>query len=162
MQPKGPTFPAARRVVRVPTRRMRETMVKRSVRQSCLLACFAIAGGLAFAAPSSLFAASPPRQGVVRVGLRNTGGTVALAVGQQLIVTLPLRPYSDNTWHVARNSGAGLKLVAGPNEIRASNWTPFKFSTQVFYFQRESPGTANLVMEQSYFSKPMILKVVDP
>jgi hypothetical protein len=137
-------------------------MTKLSLRQSCLLACFAIAAGLSFAAPSSLHAAQPPRQPVVRVGLRNTGGTVALAVGQELMVTLPLKPYDDNYWYVARNSGAGLKLIAGPNEIRASNWTPFKFSTEVFYFRRESPGTANLVLEQSYWSKPMILKVVEP
>jgi OOP family OmpA-OmpF porin len=31
----------------------------------------------------------------------------------------------------------------------------------VFYFRREAPGTAHLVLEQSYWSKPMILKVVD-
>ncbi len=76
-------------------------------------------------------------------------------------MTLPLRRYDDNYWYVARNSGGGLKLIAGPTERRPRNWTPFMGRTQVFYFRRESPGTAHLVLEQSYWSKPMVLEVVD-
>ena len=138
-------------------------MVKRSFRQSCLLACFAIVAGF-FAAPSSLSAARPPRrQFGLNVDLQNTGQTVALPVGQQLIVTLPLWPsYDDNYWYVARNSGGALKLIAGPDERRPPNWTPWNKRTQVFYFRRESPGTTHLVLEQAYWSLPMILKVVDP
>jgi hypothetical protein len=137
-------------------------MVKRSLPQWCLLACFAMAAGLLFTAPSSLSAARPPRDQVaLRVNLLDTGQTIALPVGQQLVVSLPLRRYDDNYWYVAENSGGGLKLIAGPDTRRPLNWTPFKPSTQVFYFQRVSPGTAHLVLEQSYFSKPMILKVVD-
>ncbi len=136
-------------------------MVKRSLRQSCLLACFAIVAALVFAAPSSLSAARPPRRVNQYVALQDTGKTITLPVGQELIVTLPLWRYDDNYWYVARNSGAPLKLIAGPNEIRRRDWTPWKPSLQVFYFQRGSPGTAHLVLEQSYFSKPMILKVLD-
>jgi len=95
------------------------------------------------------------------VTIRNTGQTIALPVGQELMVMLPLQPFSDNYWYVAKNSGSGLKLVAGPDERRPPNWTPFDYSMVYFYFRRESPGVANLVLEQKYFSKPMILKVVD-
>jgi hypothetical protein len=137
-------------------------MFKRSLRQSCLLACFAIVAGFFFAAPSSLSAERPQRGQVAqRVNLNYTGKTIALSVGQQLVVTLPLGRYDDNTWYVAENSGAGLKLIAGPDTLRPRDWTPFKQSRQVFYFQRESPGTAHLVLEQSYRSKAMTLKVVD-
>ncbi len=135
-------------------------MVERLLRLSFLLACFAIIAGFFFAVPSSLSAERPLRRPVAKyVYLRDTGQTVALSVGEELVVTLPLRPYADNYWYVARNSG--LKLIAGPNERRPRNWTPWKYSSQVFYFRRESPGVAHLVLEQSYFSKPMILKVVD-
>ena len=135
-------------------------MVKRALRQSCLLACLAIAAAFFFAAPSSLSAGRPPRQ-VKYVNLEDTGKTVALSVGQQLIVTLPLGHYDDDYWYVARNSGASLKLIAGPDERRPRNWTPFMRRAQVFYFERESPGTAHLVLEPAYWSRPMILKVVD-
>jgi outer membrane protein OmpA-like peptidoglycan-associated protein len=148
-------------VVGVLIQGLRTTMVKRSLRQSRLLACFAIVAASVFAAPSSLSAARPPRQVKQYAYLQDTGKTIALPVGQELIVTLPLRPYDDNYWYVARNSGAPLKLIAGPDERRPRNWTPWMYSSQVFYFQRESPGTAHLVLEQSYFSKPMILKVLD-
>lgn len=137
-------------------------MFKRSLRQSCLLACFAIVAGF-FAAPSSLSAARPARhRDCLHVDLRNTGQTVALPVGEQLVVTLPLQRYDDNYWYVARNSGGALKLITGPDTRRPRDWTPWKQSLQVFYFERESPGTTHLVLEQSYWSKPMILKVVDP
>ena len=138
-------------------------MIKRLLHRWCLPACFAIVAGFFFAAPSSLSAARPARarrQVCLRVNLHDTGRTVALSVGQQLIVTLPLYPsYDDNYWYVARNSG--LKLIAGPNDRRPRNWKPWKYSWQVFYFRRESPGTAHLVLEQNYWSKPMILEVVD-
>jgi hypothetical protein len=150
-------FPAAG-MVAVLIQRIRATMVKRSLRQSCLLACFAIVAGLFSAAPSSP-SERPLRQ--VVVNLADTGKTVALSVGQVLIVTLPLRRYDDNYWYVARNSGAALKLIAGPNERRPRNWTPGVPSSQVFYFRRDSPGIAHLVLEGSYWSKPMLLEVVD-
>ena len=141
---------------------LRATMIKRSLRQSCLFACFAIVAGFLSAAPSSLSAERPPRGQVTQhVNLQDTGQTVALSVGQQLSVTLPLRRYDDDTWYVAENSGGGLKLIAGPDERRPRNWTPWKPRSQVFYFQRESPGTAHLVLEHAYWSKPMILDVVD-
>jgi hypothetical protein len=137
-------------------------MVKQSLRQWWPLACFAIAAGFVFAAPSALSAARPPRHlAAVNVNLEDTGQTIALPVGEQLIITLPLRHYDDNYWYVARNSGGALKLEAGPDTLRRPNWTPFKGSLQVFYFQRESPGPVNLVLEQSYWSLPMVLKIVD-
>ncbi|MGA9722487.1 MAG: hypothetical protein WBQ86_08545 [Candidatus Binatus sp.] len=139
-------------------------MVKRSLRQfGGLLARLMIVSGLFLVAPTSLSAAH--RQQTlqkVEVNLQDTGRTVALSVGQDLVVRLPLKNYDDNYWYVAQNSGTGLKLLAGPNEIRSRNWTPRqRHSLEVFYFRRESPGTAHLVLEQSYWSKPMILKVVD-
>jgi len=133
-------------------------MFKRSLRQWWLLACFAIAVGFVAAAPSS--AARKPR--AVYLDLHDTGKTVALSVGEQLVVKLPLkRRRDDDTWYVASNSGGGVRLVAGPDEKRPPNWTPFRPSQQLFYFQRESPGTTDLVLEQRYFSKPMTIKVVD-
>ena len=92
--------------------------------------------------------------------LGDTGKAVPLRVGQQLVVKLPMRDYADNTWHVTKISSS-LKLIAGPDEMRPLQWSPWTLSYQVFYFQRESPGTVNLVLEPNYFSKPMILKVVD-
>jgi hypothetical protein len=136
-------------------------MVKRSLRQSYMLLCCAIVAGFFLAAPSSLSAARRTRRpDCLHVNLEDTGKTVALSVGEQLIVTLPLQPrWDDNYWYVARNSG--LKLIASPNTVRPKNWTPYDKSSQVFYFRRESPGTAHLVLEQAYWSKPMILEVVD-
>jgi hypothetical protein len=137
-------------------------MVKRSFRQWWPLACFAIAAGFVFVAPSALSAAGVPRhQAGVSVNLQDTGQTIALPVGEQLIISLPLQRYDDNYWYVARNSGGALKLVAGPDTLRRHDWTPFKKSLQVFYFQRESPGPVNLVLEQRYWSLPMVLKIVD-
>lgn len=143
-------------------------MVKRSLRQWCLRVCFAIVAGFFFAAPSSSSAAPPPRhEPAKRVRLQDTGQTIALSVGQQLIVTLPLWPPYDNSWYVTSNSGAGLKLIAGPNELRPRNWALGQPSSQVFYFRRESPGIAHLVLEQKMpqhggpGAKPMVLDVVD-
>ena len=140
-------------------------MIKRSLRQSCLFACFVIVAGCLSAAPSSLAAALParmPRRVALYLNLQNTGQTVALSVGEQLVVTLPMKTYNDNYWYVARNWGGGLKLVAGPDERRPKNWQPSRrYTSEVFYFRKETPGTAHLVLEQSYWSKPMILKVVD-
>jgi len=76
-------------------------------------------------------------------------------------VTLPLVRYDDNYWYVSRNTGDGLKLIAGPDTRRPVGWTPFDNSKQLFYFQKNSRGTAHLVMEQQYWSLPMILEVVD-
>ena len=82
--------------------RTRAIMIKRLLHRWCLPACFAIVAGFFFAAPSSLSAARPARarrQVCLRVNLHDTGRTVALSVGQQLIVTLPLYPsYDDNYW----------------------------------------------------------------
>jgi len=134
-------------------------MSKRSFRQFSLIVCLTIVAGLFSAATASL-SAERPRP--LHVNLQDTGKTVALSVGQELIVTLPLqRRWDDNYWSVKGNSGSTLKLIAGPDTRRPANWTPFDRSSQVFYFRREAPGTTNLVMEQSYFSKPMLLKVVD-
>lgn len=135
-------------------------MVNRSLR---VVLCRAIVGGFFLAAPFSLSAARPPRpQARVNVSLADSGRTVALSVGQQLVVTLPLWPSrDDNYWYVSRNSGTALKLIQGPDTRFRRNWTPFKPSLEVFYFQRVAPGPADLVLEQSYWSKPMILRVVD-
>lgn len=133
-------------------------MTKRSIRQSCVVAWFAIVVVLSFAAPSS--PSMRPRQ-KINVNLLDTGATVALGAGEQLVVTLPLSRYDDDTWTIVRNSGASLKLIAGPNEKRPRDWTPFRRRAQVFYFERETPGTAHLVLEQAYWSKPMVLRVVD-
>jgi len=92
--------------------------------------------------------------------LGDTGKIVALRVGEQLVVKLPMREYNDSTWHVAKIS-PNLKLIAGPNELRPIEWSPWSLSYQIFYFQRESPGTVDLVLEPNYFLKPMILKVID-
>lgn len=135
-------------------------MVKRSLRQSYMLLCCAMVAGFFLAAPSSLSAARRPRRAdCVHVDLQDTGKTVALSVGEDLIVRLPLWRYDDDYWFVTRNTG--LKLVAGPDTRRPPNWTPFMHRSQVFYFRRESPGTAHLVLDHAYWSKPMVLKVVD-
>jgi hypothetical protein len=137
-------------------------MLKRFFRPSFLVVSIVLAAGLLNIAPFARAAAHPPRKGPLRVGLLDTGQTVALPFGQDLIVTVPLKPYDDNYWYVSRNTGGVLKLIAGPDERRAKNWTPMMGSTVVFYFQRVAPGTANLVLEQAYFSRPpMILRVVD-
>lgn len=90
----------------------------------------------------------------------DTGKTVALGVGQQLVVKLPLHDYRDDTWKVTHISPA-LKLIAGPDELRPVEWSPWKLSFQIFYFERQSPGTVDLVLEPKYFLRPMVLKVVD-
>ncbi len=98
----------------------------------------------------------------MRVFIKDTGKTVALSPGQLLVVEVPLtKPETDNSWYVSHNSGAPLKLVAGPDERRGRDWAPGKEELQVFYFVRQSPGTAHLVLEQKYFSKPLVLTVVD-
>ena len=135
-------------------------MLKRSLHPSSLFASFAIVVGLLSAAPSAL--ARTPGQPKTAVDLQDTGKTIALPVGEELIVTLPLKTYDDNSWYIYKNSGVPLKLIAGPNEFRGRLFKPWTGqSAQVFYFRKESPGTAHLVLEQSYWSKPMILKVVD-
>src|SRR5271154_3699538 len=115
-------------------------MIKRSLRQSYMFACFAIVAGLFFAPPSALSAAHRPREHKKIVSLLDTGKTIALSPGEELVVNLPLRHYDDNYWFVAQNTGVPLKLIAGPDTRRPKNWTEFKNSTQVFYFRRESPG----------------------
>jgi hypothetical protein len=136
-------------------------MLNRSLPRSYLNVCLAIAvvAGSFFAASTSLSAA-PPAQAAMFADLGDTGKIVPLRVGQQLVVRLPMRDYADNTWHVTKISPS-LKLVAGPDELRPLQWSPWTLSLQVFYFQRESAGTVDLVLEPNYFSKPMILKVVD-
>jgi len=132
-------------------------MIKRSIRESCLLAGFVIVAGLFSGIPASQAAKAPVRH----VYLQDTCKTIALGVGEQLVVSLPLVHYDDNYWYVSRNTGDGIKLIAGPDTRRPVGWTPFDNSRQVFYFQKNSRGTAHLVMEQNYWSLPMILEVVD-
>lgn len=128
--------------------------------KTLILLAIAIVGGLFLAEPSSLFAARSPQPAIVYVNWKDTGQTISLGVGQELFVKLPIRPYRDDTWHVTKVSPS-LKLVAGPDELRPVHWSPWKFSFQVFYFRRMSPGTADLVMEPNYFLKPMVLKIAD-
>jgi hypothetical protein len=141
-------------------KRLGAIMLKRSRPPSCSLAGFAIAilAVLILTAPASPYARPAPRPAVY-VFLVDTGKTVPLQVGQQLVVKLPLRGILDDSWHVTKISPS-LKLVAGPDEERPIHWSPWKPSFQVFYFQRESSGPADLVLEPSYFAKPMVLKVV--
>jgi hypothetical protein len=133
-------------------------MLNRSIPRSCLNVCLAIVvvAGSFFAASTSLSAAPA----AMFADLGDTGKIVRLRVGEQLVVKLPMREYNDNTWHVAKISPS-LKLIAGPNELRPIEWSPWGLSYQIFYFQRESPGTVDLVLEPNYFLKPMILKVID-
>jgi len=132
-------------------------MFKRSLRQWCLLACLAILAGFIGAAPSSSSITRP----VKRVGLADSGKTVPLGVGEDLVVTLPLKPYAGNEWYVSHDSDGSLKLIAGPDEKRTKDWIPGRPSLQIFYFRKESPGVAHLVLEQKYWSKAMVLEVVD-
>jgi hypothetical protein len=143
-------------------KRLRASMLKRSLSQSSLLTGFAIAivAGILLAAPCSLYATRVPRPVATFATLEDTGKTVPLGVGQQLVVKLPLRGYHDDSWTVAKISPA-LKLVAGPDELRPAHWSPWKLSLQVFYFQRQAPGPVDLVMERNYPTTPLILKVVD-
>jgi outer membrane protein OmpA-like peptidoglycan-associated protein len=134
-------------------------MLKGSLRQTLLLATFI---GLFCCATSALAAARPPREPNITVHLSDTGKTVGLPFGAILVVALPNKTYDDNYWYVYRNSGVPLKLIAGPNERRGRNFKPWtRNDGALFYFRRENPGTAHLVLEQSYASTPMILKVVD-
>jgi hypothetical protein len=143
-------------------KRLRVTMLKRSLPQASLLTgfAFAIVAVSSFVAPSSLSAAKAPHPVAMWADRKDTGKIVALAVGQQLVVKLPIHAYRDDTWKVTHISPA-LKLIAGPDELRPAHWSPWKLSFQIFYFQRQSPGRVNLVMEENYTSKPMILTVVD-
>jgi hypothetical protein len=143
-------------------KRLGAMMLKRSHPQSRSLARFAIAAiaVLILAAPSVPYASRPPRQVAMFANLGDTGKIVALRIGQQLVVKLPMRDFSDNSWHITKISPS-LKLLAGPDEMRPLHWSPWTLSYQIFYFQRKSPGTSELVLEPNYFSKPMILKVID-
>lgn len=148
------------RMVGLRTKRFGATMLKRSLHQSCLLVSFAIIGGFLLAASPAL--AHVPWQPKMAVHLEDTGKTIGLAVGEELIVNLPLKTYNDNYWYIYKNEGVPLKLIAGPNELRGKRYKPWSRKVaQIFYFRKESPGITHLVLEQSYFSKPMILKVVD-
>jgi len=140
--------------------RPHETMVERSLPKSYLLVCLVIVAALISGVNISMSAQYPRAR---YVSLEDTGKTIRLPVGQQLVVKLPLqRRWGDNTWTVKRNSGSPLKLIAGPDERRPPGWTIDQLSSQIFYFRRDAPGTTNLVLEEKYFSKPMVLKVVDP
>lgn len=134
-------------------------MLKKSLRPAYRLASFATAilVGLVLAAPSASSLAST-HPAPVFVNLSDTGKTVVLQAGQQLMVKLPMRDYQDNSWHITKIS-PNLKLVAGPDELRPVHWSPWTLSFQVFYFRRVSPGSADLVMEPNYFSKPLVLRV---
>jgi outer membrane protein OmpA-like peptidoglycan-associated protein len=140
-------------------------MIRRSQHRLLLLACVAIAAGFLSAAPAALateHVVGPPQQPKMEVDLQDTGKTIALSIGEELVVALPLKTYNDNTWYIYRNSGVPLKLIAGPNELRGRNFKPWtRQAAQLFYFRKEAPGTTHLVLEQNYWSKPMILKVVD-
>jgi outer membrane protein OmpA-like peptidoglycan-associated protein len=128
-----------------------------SLSQSCLIASLALVAGLLCAIPS----AYASRQTRVEVLLWQTGQTIAVPVGDELVVSLPLLHYEDDYWYIARNSGGDLKLVGSPVEKRPRNWTPWGYSRQEFHFRRVSPGTTHLVLERAYWSKPMVLKVID-
>lgn len=144
-------------------KRLRAPMIKRLLPHSRLITCFkiAIVAAFFFAAPSYLFAArTMPHPVAIFADWKDSGKDVPLAVGQQLVVKLPLRGYHDDTWKVTHISPA-LKLIGGPDELRPVHWSPWKPSFQVFYFQRQSPGPVNFVMERNYPTKPLILKVVD-
>jgi hypothetical protein len=136
-------------------------MLKRSLLRSCMLTglALAIVAGF-FVAPCALSAQGPARQPAMFVDWKDTGKIVNLAVGQQMVVKLPIRGYHDDAWQVTQISPA-LKLIGGPDELRPVNWSPWKFSFQVFYFQRQAPGTVNFVMEPNYYQRPLVLKVVD-
>jgi hypothetical protein len=124
-------------------------MFRRSFSASCLL----------YVAPSA-YAAHPKR--AVQIILVDTGKTVAVPVGQELVVSLPLLHYDDDYWYLASSTGGGLNLIGEPVQRRPRNWTPWGYSRQEFHFRRQAPGPVHLVFERSYYSKPMVLEVVDP
>jgi hypothetical protein len=117
-----------------------------------------LVAGLSSSAPAA-YGAHPVHP--IEVILLNTGSTVAVPVGQELVVSLPLLHYDDDSWYLARSSGTGLNLIGSPVERRPRNWTPWGYSRQEFHFRRQSPGQVHLVFERSYWAKPMILDVVD-
>jgi outer membrane protein OmpA-like peptidoglycan-associated protein len=133
----------------------------------CVVFAMAILWGCA--TQSTHLATSPPVSRVedprvkprVFVFLPETGRTVAVGLGQTLVVTVPVKRYSDNTWSVSRNSPPGLELVATQRKEAAKKQRRFRFGLQRLYFKRVAPGTVHLVLEQKYFSKPMLLRVVD-
>jgi hypothetical protein len=133
-------------------------MISRSFSQSYLIVSLALAAGLLCSALSAYAATSHP----VEIILLDTGKTVAIPVGQELVVSLPLLHYEDDYWYMASNSGGTMSLIAQPVEKRPRNFTPWGYSRQEFHFRRQSPGPAHLVFERSYWSKPMVLEVVDP
>lgn len=136
-------------------------MLNRILRQSYSLVTFAIAVSAVLILTARSFpSAASVRPTTVFVNLSDTGKTVPLKAGQELMVKLPMRSYNGNTWHITKVSPS-LKLAAGPDELRPLHWSPWTLSFQVFYFQRVAPGTADLVMEPNYFSKPLVLRVTD-
>jgi len=133
-------------------------MIRRFFCSSCLVVSLCLVAGV-LCASSSAFASRRPRP--VEVILADTGKTVAVPMGQELVVTLPLLHYEDDYWYLAENTGGGLTLIAQPVQKRARNWTPWGYSRQEFHFRREAAGTSHLVLERAYWSHPMVLKVID-
>ena len=134
-------------------------MISRSFTSSCLIVSMCLAAALLCSAPSA-YATRPSHP--VEIMLLDTGKTIAVPVGQELVVSLPLLHYEDDYWYLAHTSGDGLSLIGGPVEKRPRNFTPWGYSRQEFHFRRQSSGHVHLVFERSYWSKPMILDVVDP
>ena len=117
----------------------RGTMTKGSFSPTCLVVSLALATGLAWCTVPAAYAAR--RSGPVEVALVDTGKTVALGVGQELIVSLPLLHYDDDYWYLARNSGGSLKLISGPDQRRPRNWTPWGYSRRGIPLPPRNRGT---------------------
>ncbi len=92
-------------------------MLKRSLLRSCMLTglALAIVAGF-FVAPCALSAQGPAcvSRRCSWIG-RILVKIVNLAVGQQMVVKLPIRGYHDDAWQVTQISPA-LKLIGGPDE----------------------------------------------
>src|SRR5579863_7913606 len=110
-------------------------MLNRSLPRLCLNIFLAIAvvAGSMFAVSTSLSAAPTVRPAAKFADLGDTGKFVALRVGEQLVVKLPMHEFNDSTWHVAKISPS-LRLIAGPDELRPIEWSPWTLSYQIFYF----------------------------
>jgi hypothetical protein len=122
-------------------------------------------GAIVIATSTPAIAASRP----LHLFARDSGRTIAIPVGQEFYVTLPVRRPDINSWYVQRNFGGFLTLVSGPIEGKRVRNGPGSATSQTFCFRLDAPGIAHLVLDQDYKFliggrpvEPFVLEVVDP
>jgi inhibitor of cysteine peptidase len=85
----------------------------------------------------------------VQLADEDNGSSVQLAQGGKLIVALASNPTTGYSWSVGESSDAALVLQGEPQYVPAGSTTPVAGAggTEVFTFEAQDAGTANLVLE---------------